>query len=229
MQDSRPIGVDPVVRGGLRARKRARTAEAIHLAAAELVMEHGLDATTIEAISERADVSPRTFFNYFPSKEDAVLGIDDVAVAAELDKVREYQGDPLVAVFDLIYDVIEAGGARSHKPGLKRDLLLAYPQLVTRQIVRVTALEGRLGEIILGWLATDERFTGDSETERLDQAQVLLGMCLATVRISIRNWAEQVDLDSDTQSPAAVPASADPRRTYEHAIASLRTVMEKLR
>jgi AcrR family transcriptional regulator len=224
-------GADAVVRGGLRARKRARTAEAIHLAAAELVLEHGLDATTIEAISERADVSTRTFFNYFPSKEDAVLGIDDVAIAAELDKVRAYEGDPLIAVFDLIYDVFEAGGGRNHKAGLKRELVLAYPQLVTRQIVRVTALEDRLSEIVSGWLATDERFAADSEAERLDEAHVLLGICLASVRVSIRTWAGHSDLDPGGQPPASESASATagPRTTYEHAITSLRTVMEKLR
>jgi AcrR family transcriptional regulator len=47
----------------------------IQAAAVELVLRDGPDAATIDAISERAGVSPRTFFNYFDSKDSALLGI----------------------------------------------------------------------------------------------------------------------------------------------------------
>ena len=57
-----------------RERKKQATREAIHSAAVALVEERGLAGVTIEAITERADVAPRTFFNYFSSKEEAVLG-----------------------------------------------------------------------------------------------------------------------------------------------------------
>ncbi|MDO3699374.1 helix-turn-helix domain-containing protein, partial [Curtobacterium flaccumfaciens] len=59
---------------GLRDRKRIETRNRIAEAARSLALEQGVDGTTIEQIAARADVSPRTFFNYFESKEDAVLG-----------------------------------------------------------------------------------------------------------------------------------------------------------
>ncbi|MFF5028358.1 TetR/AcrR family transcriptional regulator [Streptomyces collinus] len=58
---------------GLRERKKIRTREAIRTAAYALVGEHGYDATTIDQIAERAEVSPSTVFRYFPTKEDIVL------------------------------------------------------------------------------------------------------------------------------------------------------------
>ena len=60
---------------GLRERKRAQTRHRLEEAAIGLALRDGLDKVTIDAISERADVSPRTFFNYFDSKEDAILGV----------------------------------------------------------------------------------------------------------------------------------------------------------
>src|SRR5579862_3444969 len=59
-----------------RERKKLATRQAIHEAAFELVDESGLAHVTIEAVSERAGVAPRTFWAYFGSKEDAVLKRD---------------------------------------------------------------------------------------------------------------------------------------------------------
>lgn len=71
---------------GLRARRRRETARDIHVAALRLAREHGFDAATVEAISGAAGIAPRTFFNYFPTKEDAVVHgpfhLDDAGVDA---------------------------------------------------------------------------------------------------------------------------------------------------
>ena len=64
----------------LRERKKQQTRQAIHDAALTLVSAHGLDGVTIEQICADADVSPRTFFNYFTSKAHAALGLDTVEV-----------------------------------------------------------------------------------------------------------------------------------------------------
>ncbi|RJL30099.1 TetR family transcriptional regulator [Bailinhaonella thermotolerans] len=55
-----------------RARRRAERRHAIRMAAVRVALERGLDGATVEAISEAAGVSQRTFFNYFPVKEDAL-------------------------------------------------------------------------------------------------------------------------------------------------------------
>ncbi|MES1212507.1 MAG: helix-turn-helix domain-containing protein, partial [Leifsonia sp.] len=57
---------------GLRERKRLATRRAILLAAITVVRERGLEAATVDEIARIADVSPRTFFNYFSSKEEAI-------------------------------------------------------------------------------------------------------------------------------------------------------------
>lgn len=61
---------------GLRARRKLRTRQALADAAIKLSVERGFENVTVEDIAVRAGVSQRTFFNYFPSKEDAVLRPD---------------------------------------------------------------------------------------------------------------------------------------------------------
>src|SRR6202008_840511 len=80
----------------LRERKKLATRRLLRRVALDLVAERGLANVTVEDIAEAADVSPRTFFNYFPSKEAALFGESDPDQASTLrDRVAsEAPGEP---------------------------------------------------------------------------------------------------------------------------------------
>jgi AcrR family transcriptional regulator len=67
---------DSAAHSGRRDRKKRATRRALRDAALELVASRGFAHVTVEDIAQAADVATRTFFNYFPSKESAVIGAD---------------------------------------------------------------------------------------------------------------------------------------------------------
>jgi AcrR family transcriptional regulator len=113
---------------GLRERKKLQTRHAIHEAAFRLIDSQGLDATTVEQICHLADVSGRTFFNYFPSKAAAALEFQGPSIHPDLEKA--FLSSPAGLVMALC-DVIGSGS--EHGPSLVRvkRLLSRRPELFT--------------------------------------------------------------------------------------------------
>src|SRR4051794_37015548 len=99
---------------GRRERKKRATWLALHDAALALSVEKGFEHVTVEEICDRVDVSVRTFFNYFPCKEDAVLGgtqgLEDVA-----DRLRQRpEGEaPLQAIREVYVAKMKVLGERA--------------------------------------------------------------------------------------------------------------------
>ncbi len=84
-------------RASLRERKKLATRRSLRRVALDLVAERGFAHVTVEDIAEAADVSPRTFFNYFPSKEAALFGADPDRITALRERVaREAPGEPVL-------------------------------------------------------------------------------------------------------------------------------------
>ena len=95
MASTPPVAEVPAVPASLRERKKLATRRLLRRVALDLVAERGLANVTVEDIAESADVSPRTFFNYFPSKEAALFG-GDPNRADELRRriARDAPGEP---------------------------------------------------------------------------------------------------------------------------------------
>ena len=122
---------------GLRARKRLQTRDRIEHAAVSIALSDGIDRATIEAISAAADISPRTFFNYFGCKEDAILGSPEVLSDGWLADFHALADDDLI---DAISEMVLRLVVSSSDEGLRRTRLgiaHRYPQLVYRQFARL--------------------------------------------------------------------------------------------
>jgi AcrR family transcriptional regulator len=116
----------PAKRGGRRERRRLETRERIFHAALELFAERGFMETTVEDITEAADVGKGTFFNYFPTKEHvlATYGAERLAnVERALERARTTDGPVLDVVRDLMKGV---GGDGADSPALLRAIYAAH-------------------------------------------------------------------------------------------------------
>jgi AcrR family transcriptional regulator len=140
---------------GLRERKKRETRRAINLAALDLVEEKGFSTVTTEEIAARAGVSPRTFFNYFPSKEAAVIGttgeeLESYAAALEVPVDGE---SPIASLRRILAGMLAPESIDRALRARRRRILLGEPSLAPALVgnnliienALTSALERRLG------------------------------------------------------------------------------------
>jgi AcrR family transcriptional regulator len=138
------------VTSGLRERKKLATRHALHLAALQLVAERGLDDVSVDDIAERAEVSPRTFFNYFPSKDDAVLGLEPFQVRPEVAAELVHGGPTGVLLDDvarLVGDLLEHQAVAPERMRCALQLVEREPRLLVRHVAWIE--EHRAGMVEL--------------------------------------------------------------------------------
>ena len=140
---------------GRRERKKAATRAALASAALLLCSEHGLDQVTIEQIADAADVAPRTFFNYFTSKEEAIVAgnaaTTDTLVAAFTDRpATEPVGK---AIRHALRAVVTDPGYLDRVMRLRS--LRGHPTLVAHHMAAYAAQERALAEAVVARTGTD--------------------------------------------------------------------------
>ncbi|HEX6340249.1 TetR family transcriptional regulator [Umezawaea sp.] len=133
---------------GLRERKKQRTREALTDAAYALFRSNGFDATTVDQIAEAVEVSSRTFFRYFTSKEDVALSLADEQITAMLDSFAAQPADVpvLTGLRRASVEVVRAYEADSDQDRYQRtqDLISTSPALMAACTERGAA---RLDEV----------------------------------------------------------------------------------
>jgi AcrR family transcriptional regulator len=130
-------------RPGLRERKKARTRAAIREHAFRLFREQGYDATTVEQITDAAEVSRSTFFRYFPTKEDVVLQDDMELIWIDALRAQPPGMPPLAALRASLHDAFASLSADDlAKIRETTDFALSVPAVRARML---EAAVGRAG------------------------------------------------------------------------------------
>jgi AcrR family transcriptional regulator len=199
----------------LRERKKLATRRTLQRVALDLVAQRGYSRVTVEDIAEAAEVSPRTFFNYFPSKEAALLGADPEHTENLRRRLVEEPPDksPLEALRRVLVDEVrrlaeelsELGGGPAEWV-CRIKLALVDPQLKAAQAAHMTQIE----QAVVAGLA--ERLGTDPTT---DPYPVLLAStAIGLMRAVISIWAslgDAVALDSLTDSAFEALANGLPQ------------------
>jgi AcrR family transcriptional regulator len=204
--------VDSAVKEGRRERKRRQTRERIESAARRLFLERGFDATTIEDITEAADVSKRSFFDYFPSKEEVVAAWQDGFARELIGAVAAQPEDASVV------EVIEAAVNSALRTAIADPQSLALaalihntPTLQARDQLKYVKLEKKLADALFA------RGSGSQE-ERLR-----LGMLAAAVVTMLRIGGERW-----TQSPQDASVEQFARTMFDELWAALADLGEQV-
>lgn len=171
---------------GLRERKKQATREALRAAALRLAMEHGPDRVRVEDIAEAAGVSPRTYNNYFASREQAIVSAVTAgreariaaAVAARPEEVRLAE-----AVTEAVVEQYTDAGEGGHEALL---FITTRPALRHAFLDSTAGIEPPLTAVIA------ESLTGTGAPT----ARVLAASVAAAVRIALESWLRPAGEDA---------------------------------
>jgi AcrR family transcriptional regulator len=167
---------------GLRERKRQRTRAAIQAAGLGLFARQGYDATTCEQIAAAAEVSPATFFRYFPTKEDVVLFDDYDVLMRALLRDRPPGESPVVAVrrsLAAAFGTLYPADAETIRTRLQ--LVLSVPALRARRDDKLAARE----TILVDELAQRMGVAPDDL-----EVRVVARAIRSTAALALDEWAE---------------------------------------
>ncbi|MGA1836244.1 helix-turn-helix domain-containing protein [Herbiconiux sp. 11R-BC] len=202
---------------GLRERKKRETARAIEVAAVELAAEHSLSAVTIEAISARADVTSRTFFNYYASKEDAVLGLSKLP-RPQLPELESVAGVSVVET--LLNALLELVGSfdigTPEFQAKRRAVVFENPSLLVADFHTHGTIETDLAEQVERLLAAQGEVPAAERSARAWGAVFLVG---SVARLALHTWSHETGarrpltehLSTAYETFLALGRSAEPR------------------
>jgi AcrR family transcriptional regulator len=181
-------GDSPHSSEGRRERKKSEVRAALRAAALRLVCERGLGAVTVEDITEAADVSKRTFFNYFLCKEDALVGFGlglGPRIADEIvhRPVEEAPIEALHASFHQLVLEVEWSPERRLDWAARLRLVESYPSaLLPRELAAFAELEQHVTQA----LTARPRADGGSDIF----PAVLGAVAVAAARVAFKRWAQ---------------------------------------
>jgi AcrR family transcriptional regulator len=184
---------------GLRERKRLATRREIQRAVLLLSAERGIDKVTVEEISRSAAISPRTFFNYFASKDSALVG-DELELACESDIERFVQGEPHGDVLEDLATLIGLslqntdGDREIHE--LRRAVMKDNSYLFTMRMATLRDFEAGLQAIVERRLAADDSRLSENPQALSRRALLVTLVAMAATRHAWRCWAEADDCSS---------------------------------
>jgi AcrR family transcriptional regulator len=171
-------------KSGLAARKKERTKQQLAEAAAELFNERGYAATTVDDIVAAVDVSPRTFFRYFPTKEDLVVALGATSLDNFLEALRSRPREESLqaAVANAIGESLAAGWEDTAKVRSFLALLAETPVLRARWLEEAYGKRDRMAEIVAERTGSDPR-----DLRNL----IIAGAITLTINTALQEWADQ--------------------------------------
>ena len=172
---------------GLRERKRAALQATIERAALDLMLEHGYAEVTIDMICDASMISQRTFFNYFGSKEGVILGATPPSPSAEAIETFVKGSTPniladFVAMITAVF--VETRSDRELFTARRR-LIQRTPELLDRQLTRISEAEDHLVGVVLARLRVQGR-DGRGQQNFDDQAGMVVSMGMGVMRFVMR-------------------------------------------